>query len=1188
MTTRGLGGFLQGILCKSREPTPEPKFVDLAPTAKADNAEIYFEALDYATNNDDVLNIALTGPYGSGKSSVIKSFLARYPGAPLQLSLASFTSDAPNDTPGRKQAIERSILQQILYGVEADRLPFSRFKRIRLPRPMSIWTSVLITAGLAGGWYLFNKQAEIVSGAFFDPFRLSNWFNYVSAGVFVVFVVKIVHGVYTTSFGLSLKSISLKDVQIAPAAANEESILNRHFDEILYFFQSTKYDLVVIEDLDRFEDPDIFVTLREINGLINGNEIIKRPVRFLYALRDDIFTNTDRTKFFEFIVPIIPVINHSNSIDKVLEQVQRIDLHKRLNTQFLREVSRHLTDMRLIRNIVNEYVVYAANLKVDSQPLDPNKLLAILIYKNVMPKDFAALHRQEGALSQLLRRYDQYISKIERDIHSEISSVETDIEIGEAQALRDQSELRKVYAMAVIARIPTGHYNLQTPTISVSLGELADSSALEEIISQKSVLASGQYVGRTTVPLPELESSIDPTRSFEQRKADIDRKSTNFKESSEKRLRKLKSQLASLRTRRFNEVVRESASLIEEVFAELGENRELLKYLVLEGHLDDTYYQYISLFHGGRLSPNDHSFLVQIRAYSTPPPDFPLDNVAEVIVSMRSEDFGHNYVLNRFVFDHLLSDVEANARRVDDAIEFIASHFDVCGDFFRSYYAKGAHVEKFIQILAARWPNFAAVALEGTDGASHAARILAYMPDPLLVGGSNAGALRSFLADNAREVLEEGVDFDLVRLLSLSVEVADVESLVGFPDALLFVVREGLYRISIDNIRLVLDRVVGWQLMADLEKRHLSTLNEANDEALLKRIDRDFPAYVGDVLLPLDSNTDEDMSAVSEVLEREEVGHELRAEFLRRQTVAIPNFDSIPASFHRVALEGRQVEPTWKNCFGFMTSEFYEPDLLTAYLQDSDVAEALSQQPIPGDEASLRLRKFVIGNDALTPEVYRLYVRQLPKTFNELPEVNAGKVKILIDERKLTFSPAMFGELKDSDLQVLFVATNYPAYEVGKGQYSIDDGFRAKLLRTGISDPQKLDLIGEMQESFVVGEPSAAADIGTILDRSPMQKRDYSADFIKAVILNARPVKVQISLFNKLHPTLSISDVREVLLGLPGSFKDIAIFGRAPKIENSDVNRQLVTWLRERSIISSFGDTAFGDEIRVHTFKKAP
>ncbi len=1166
------------------------KFVDLAPTSSADNAGIYFEALNYATNNDEVLNIALTGPYGSGKSSVIKSFLAKYPRATLQLSLASFLPDG--DVPGlrvTKQEIERSILQQILYGVDADKLPFSRFKRIKTPKRISFAITLFITAGLGCAWYVFSKQSDVISGKFFEPLTLANWFNYLCAAIVAVFAWKIIYSVYTTSFGLSLKSVSLKDVQIATANEDKESILNRHLDEILYFFQSTDYDLVVIEDLDRFENPDIFVTLREINGLINANEGIKRRVRFLYALRDDIFANTDRTKFFEFIVPVIPVINHSNSIDKVLEQGKRINLDKKLNRQFVREVSRYLTDVRLIRNIFNEYVVYAANLKADSDgPLDPNKLLAILIYKNVIPRDFAALHRQEGALSKVLGRYEQYVSKIEGELRSEISLVENTLARGESQSLRDKNELRKVYAMAVLQQVPSNILTLLISNEQIPLGQLADSPRLEEVLAQPSINVLDIHGSRRVVALNEVEATVDPTRTFADRQVEVGLKSAAFKRDSEQRLREINAQLASLRTRRFNEVVRESADLISQIFAEVGENKELLKYLILEGYLDDTYYQYISLFHGGsgRLSPNDNGFLLNIRAYNNPTPDFPLDNIDEVIASMRADDFGRSYVLNRLLVDHLLSNVAANLQRVADAADFMAANFALCGPFFRSYYAKGVHVEKLIQTLAARWPSFTAVALDGTDGASHAARIVAYAPEPLLKGASNAAALRLYLSQNTRQVLAEGVDFDMGRLRSLAIEADNIGSIVDFPSTLSFVAQEGLYRISIENIGYVLHHVVGWHGTGNLERRHLSTVNEANDPALRKRIDRDFPVYVRDVLLALKANTNEGVSAILEVLVREDVAYDLRAEFLKRQTATFPSIQEIPEAFHQIVLEGGRIEATWENCLAFMTSNAYNADLLTAYLQTAETAAALSKQSISGDDASRPLRKFVIWNDALDAKIYRSYVRQLPRNFAEFPAVDASKIRILIDERKITFTPVSFGKLEDDDLKISFLAKNFSTYEAEQSQYAVDDAFRAKLLRTGITDAQKLKLIDDMDESYVAGAPSVAADIGPLLEKSSIEKH-HSFAFVKAVIVNSRSNKVQISLFNKLHSALSVSEVREVLLGLSGSFKDIATFGRSPKIENSDVNQQFAAWLKERKIISSFGDTLLGDEIKINTFKKA-
>jgi hypothetical protein len=167
------------------------------------------------------------------------------------------------------------------------------------------------------------------------------------------------------------------------------------------------------------------VTLREINSLVNANSGVRRTIRFLYALRDDIFVNTDRTKFFEFLIPVIPIINSSNAIDKVLEQGKRLALDQELDRQFLREVSRYLDDLRLIQNIFNEYAIYVANLETDGDNvLDRNKLLAILIYKNVFPRDFESLHRGKGHLAAILSRQAEFVSNGEAQIKAQIARLE--------------------------------------------------------------------------------------------------------------------------------------------------------------------------------------------------------------------------------------------------------------------------------------------------------------------------------------------------------------------------------------------------------------------------------------------------------------------------------------------------------------------------------------------------------------------------------------------------------------------------------------------------------------------------------------------------------------------------------------------------------------------------------------------
>ena len=54
-------------------------YIPLTPKEDIENDNEYFHALDWALSHGKVKNIALAGPYGSGKSSIIDSFLNHRP-----------------------------------------------------------------------------------------------------------------------------------------------------------------------------------------------------------------------------------------------------------------------------------------------------------------------------------------------------------------------------------------------------------------------------------------------------------------------------------------------------------------------------------------------------------------------------------------------------------------------------------------------------------------------------------------------------------------------------------------------------------------------------------------------------------------------------------------------------------------------------------------------------------------------------------------------------------------------------------------------------------------------------------------------------------------------------------------------------------------------------------------------------
>jgi hypothetical protein len=1195
--TSGQLGRAATFLDKLTHPaSPKSKFIDLAPTDEADKEGVYAEALNYATNNERVFNIALTGPYGSGKSSIIKSFLKRYQRPVLNISLAAFVPgvDAASKEIHR-QEIERSILQQMLYGADANRLPLSRFKRIRSPGFWSIFKTLFILIGVAATAYVFLNRQAVVGGTFLSPLAVSNWLHLGSIALVGLFLWVTIHYFYVASFGLSLKSISLKDIEIKPASDAGESILNRHLDEIIYFFQSTNYDLVVVEDLDRFNDADIFVTLREINSLVNANAGVTRQIRFLYALRDDMFVNTDRTKFFEFIIPVIPIINASNSIDMVLNQGKRLALIERLDRQFLSEVSRYLSDLRLITNIFNEYAIYVANLEADDQNLlDANKLLAVLIYKNVYPKDFEDLHRGEGNLAKILARHDEFVARGEAAHRSEIASLEQRTAVAERQTPADLRELNQIYAMALIEQLPDNVAQINVDGQPwITWRQLPEQAPFEPWVSARrlnyrALQPYGQH--NQQLQLPNIEGKVDPQRTYSQRRDEILEKSGARKLESQRRIAELRAAIAKLRTMKFNELFRVSPESVENLFEGAGENVELARFLIMEGYLDDTYYQYTSLFHSGRLSPNDNKFLIQIRAFITPDPDFPIDNAKEVVDAMREPDFGQGYVLNVNLVDCLLSDQVSYSDQIAKLLGLMSTEFDMCEDFLDAYYIRGKRASVLLTRLTAFWERFIQRALSSPRAVSHAAQLIAGLSEEALQAQAAEDDLPAFVSEHLPEVLAHVPEIPPRRLQMLDFEVKSLSAISEHPTIARAMVEAGLFELTVENIEYVYRQVLGGSNLEALRTRNYTTLRSMSSNILEGKIEREFDAYLEEVLLKLEGNSDEDIPSILAILRRDDVDRESLRELVKRQSALVPELSEVPEKLHAMLFELRKISPTWDNCLAFLRCSGFDDQPLISYLDSAGVRAVLREKPIPGDPDSRPLREFLLNAAGLSDPAYADYVAALPRPFKRFPKaVELSKRRILINQLKIMFTKESLDDLADEgELQVLFVTKNIKSYLDDPDIFALDDDFLENLLKTEITDEQKASVIGLMDIGTVVNLPERAALLGPIMDRTNSDLSKLNADVAKSLIAHSAPVSTRISILNKANAALTDDEVRQVLAGLPLPYSDIKTGYYTPRLDDNSENRTLLGWLDSRKIISSWKVEKgfFTEGLRVNLYRR--
>lgn len=284
----------------------------LAPTDNADPEGHYQMALFWALTHrekEDIKNIAFTGPYGSGKSSILKTFWKKHEKdwKFLNISLATFKenknaqepSDVSYETSKIQPAngnekrgeeellrlIELSVLQQIFYHEEDKNIPDSRFKKIKSVSHAAVLLGSIgfVFAGFA--FFILLKPQTLLGWldmAVDSGTRTTiNIIALVTLALAAFFVIrKSIRSLMT----FTVNKLNIQSAEIEIGKDISKSVLNNHLDEILYFFETAKYEIVVIEDLDRFEQTEIFTKLRELNLLINNSKKVKQPVTFIYAV----------------------------------------------------------------------------------------------------------------------------------------------------------------------------------------------------------------------------------------------------------------------------------------------------------------------------------------------------------------------------------------------------------------------------------------------------------------------------------------------------------------------------------------------------------------------------------------------------------------------------------------------------------------------------------------------------------------------------------------------------------------------------------------------------------------------------------------------------------------------------------------------------------------------------------------
>lgn len=1014
----------------------ENKFRPLTPNDAID-LHHYQEALDYVFSSGKIRNIALTGSYGSGKSSVIRSYENIHKEQTfIHISLARFEEQGqsagnPADPTKTVNILEGKIINQLLHQIPEKELPPSYIQpqgKISWKRHLLIVLSSL--AFIVFGIYVFQfqKWVSAVSGLGESQVKsllritTNPYGRLIGIGLLLILLgCGMFYILRTYPFRIFFKKVDLKGlVGIELFNAKEDTYFDKYLHNVLQLFDLANADAIVFEDLDRYDVTLIFEKLREISDLAYSREKLrlrkgKKPLRFFYLIRDDVFTASDRSKFFDFIIPVVPYVDVSNSCDQLLQRFEEAGFSGLFSKRFLQDVSLYLSDMRLVSNIVNEFNVYHGRLSGSGLATKPDRQLAMVIYKNLYPGDFDLLQKGRGYVYALFEQKKEQIRKKKALLDVKICELRLRLKDGERETLTSMDNLNALYFPLPQSEITIDGTNVSTLGRTEQVRQILEKPNAVKYASYTKEAYSSRYIkNMTALDVQSKQAEMEANEEYIRHKRNIEAQGAQLEKEIMEEIQGLRKSQADMDSKNLRELLLHLEKDEEDDFwspelppyepenylAKIQNSKSfsLLKYLLRNGYIDENYAAYVSYFYPNSLTAQDRNFLLSIADRTPLDYAYHLDRPDAVLERLEKSDFFRREIRNFDLLSHLLRTKGPHLRTLLQSATTDQSAHTFFADFWRTG-RRSTRAFRFIRALCQEHPEWFRTWCESTsilwegEWRLFILDALYFLPLEHL---SRINEERWLTERTSADPKFLQMDSPNVRRLIPALKTLNVQfSRIDYREEDISLVREvcqeNLYALNLPMLKTAM-AVFGNTPSTEVESRSFTYILHHPEEPLSLRVFGNMDVYADAVLHEGNSRFSDSEEAVIDFLNRESLSESCKEEYIQRSDTVLPDINAITSrTLWPALLRSQAVAYTWKNMADYFAEFGKEADTLPPELaafinsgsEPLDWSYSLLNQRM-GNLAN-KLRRDVLTNEDISLERYRTALNGMTFSYQKFP-----------------------------------------------------------------------------------------------------------------------------------------------------------------------------------------------------------
>ncbi|MEW3994489.1 YobI family P-loop NTPase [Bacillus altitudinis] len=1060
-------------------------FQKLTPNSDID-LKHYESAFEYIFNNSDLRNIAISGAYGSGKSSLIDSYKKKHKNLKLKrISLGHFKqSESEEESEIKESVLEGKIINQLIHQIPSDDIIQTNFK---VKKNIKSWKSVITTfltmlclisilhMTMFERWNMY--VVSLSTSRFKDILNISiNRYSLILSGILVVIISSIfLYSLIKVQKTRNIfKKLSLQGNEIEIFEESEDSYFDKYLNEVLYLFENVNAEVIVFEDMDRFKATRIFEHLREINTLANLNREYdsKSPLRFFYLIRDDIFVSKDRTKFFDYIIPVVPVVDSSNSYDQFITHFKAGGINELFDNDFLQGLSLYIDDMRILKNIYNEFVIYYNRL--NTTELDSNKMLAIIAYKNLFPRDFSELQLNQGMVYTLFAKKDEFFESEIKRKESIVSKMKKEIEFTKKEHSMSIEELNDIYA--------------------------ARNKRLANVSWEKRQRLEEEYTEEKSIREKSIENNLN-----------------NRLPILEEDLSRMEREITSLKSKQLNEII--SRENIDDIFKVISTNEigvestfddikgseyfALLKYLIRNGFIDETYADYMTYFYESSLSRIDKTFLRSITDRRAKEYTYKLNNPSLIINRLRLVDFAQEEILNFDLFQHLLK-----TKNMSNFLNIFLTHLKNTKDFkfIGQFFDTQREVSKFVKYLNVEWPEMLYNAIK--ESALTDKQIRLYSIYTFCFSDENnirimdkEKSLSNYISNCADYLDIDDPDIPKLiqglRLLKISfVRIGNARL-----ELLEAVYSNWLYEINFDNLKLMLKKFYLVNEDEEIHHKNYTLVLSKPDSHLADYVNENIDKYVDVILLNSNGKINDEESVALRILNNEIIKPDQKESYLELLKTLITSIvDVVDKDLWILLLKNNLVKYTEENIIEyFRYTESLDDNLIS--LINRDMSTLDFRRITNNDEE--KVEKFFNASlvaNGLFNNKYREILTTLDYKFNNsnIVGISEEKLCILIQDGilEMYLENLLFLREHYPNQVLCFIEKNVKEYvnTITHEEFEMDE--LLEILSWNVEDDIKIRLLDFTNDSITVLEKGYSTPVIKHILRNNFDSSDLSYLFI--------------------------------------------------------------------------------------------